>query len=53
MFRIRNKGHLKAVDIVPAQHKKLIRILYSAELAQTAAGDVANGTLKCEIADAR
>jgi ankyrin repeat protein len=51
--RIRNKGHLKAIDIVPAQHKRLKNILNRAELAQTAAGDVANGTLKREVADVR
>jgi hypothetical protein len=51
--RIRNKGQLKAVDIVPAQHQRIKSILGRAELAQTMGGDVANGLIVCDFADFR
>ena len=43
MCRIRNKGSLKAIDIVPAQHTELKGILKRAELKYLYANDVVEG----------
>jgi hypothetical protein len=50
-LRIRNKGQLKAIDIVPVQNQKLKGILSRAEFAQTAGGDIANGTIVADHTD--
>lgn len=42
-MRIRNKGSLKAIDIVPSQHTELKGILKRAELKYLYAADVVQG----------
>ena len=42
--RIRNRGKLKAIDIVPPQHTKLKTVLKRAELKYIMGYDVVEGT---------
>jgi hypothetical protein len=42
--RVRNKGHLRAIDLVPAQHTDLRNILKRAELKYIMGYDIVHGT---------
>lgn len=45
LIRIRNKGKLRAIDIVPQQHTELRHVLKRAELKYVLGYDVVEGNL--------
>ena len=50
---MRNKGHLKPIDIIPAQHKELKDILRKAELRYILGADVVQGLTYGSYANGR